>query len=648
MARPILLSNGEMHVGLNHFGQVHDFFYPYVGQENHAAAKQLRHRVGVYVNGKIYWLDEEGWSISCRYYDGVLVSRTTAQHDEIGIRLEFDDCVDSKLNVFLRNIQVINMSDVTRDIRLFLHQVFVISNSHLSDTVQYLPDDHVIMHYKGHRTLYVNARHASGELFDDYSVGLFGIEGRDGTYRDADDGVLSKNSVEHGQVDSVLGLYMTVAPQSSQRVHYWVAAGKSQREASQLNNTIQSDGLLHHVLSTANDWSHAMAPVLKVSKRVPEKYRNGFINSALFIKAAIDKRGAVMASTDTTMLNYSRDSYVYCWPRDAVYVLWPLMRLGFTTELVNFFSFCRRVKHPDGYLNHKFQADGSVGSSWHPYTHAHRPSSPPIQTDETAAVVFLFGQYFRLHNDKELLQNFYATLVEPMTNFLAGFIGEDKLPNPSYDLWEEKYLTTTYTTALTFAALQEAVYLAEQIGDRESAVRWQAVAEDMQEVRDRFFDEDTSYFIKGYIHTDQGLKVDKVIDSSSLFGVFMYGYFEADDPRCNRAYETLRQNLLVDEVAVIRYTDDIYHKSSDEVANPWPVTSLWLAQYALEKNDTKLAEKVLDWITGLMGESGSLAEQYVPHTDITRSVDPLTWSHAEYMSAILDMITEKRDEEKAQ
>ena len=38
MSRPIVLSNGHMHVGLNTFGLVHDFYFPYVGQENHAAA----------------------------------------------------------------------------------------------------------------------------------------------------------------------------------------------------------------------------------------------------------------------------------------------------------------------------------------------------------------------------------------------------------------------------------------------------------------------------------------------------------------------------------------------------------------------------------------------------------------------------------
>jgi hypothetical protein len=53
MPRPIVLSNGELHVGINNFGGIHDFYYPYVGLENHAAGKDLRHKIGVYVDGTI-------------------------------------------------------------------------------------------------------------------------------------------------------------------------------------------------------------------------------------------------------------------------------------------------------------------------------------------------------------------------------------------------------------------------------------------------------------------------------------------------------------------------------------------------------------------------------------------------------------------
>jgi len=633
MARPILLSNGQLHVGLNIYGLVHDFYYPYVGLENHAAAKQLRHRIGVYVGGYFSWLDDGSWEVRPDYYGDVLVSHTVAIHEGLQVRLEFDDCVDSELNAFLRNIHVINMADTEREIKLFMHQVFVISDSNASDTAQYVPDDHAIIHYKGHRTFVIGATYDDGQPFDEYSVGLFRSEGHDGTYRDAEDGVLEKNKVEHGMVDSVIGLYITIPAHSSKRAHYWVAAGRSAREAKKVSAHIMNDGLLHHLLKTARHWAEWIKPTKDIAKKLPEAYRSGFIRSALLVKAQTDKHGAVIASTDTTMLNYSRDSYAYCWPRDGAYCLWPLMRIGYTDELLHFFAFCRRTLHDDGYLAHKYQADGAVGSSWHPYG-----DTPPIQTDETALVLFLFGQYYRMHPEPELLENFYRSLVTPMAGFLSSYVDESGLPLPSYDLWEEKHLTSTYTTALTYAALIEATYLADTMKDQENAVRWRTAAETMHAERNSFYNPTKQYFYKGFTLQDGERVFDDTIDSSSLFGAFMYGFIPVDDPTISNSFETLKLTLMSDGAKVIRYENDVYRRVGDEPSNPWPITSLWYAQYALEQNDHEQARAILDWVTAQMLPSGVLAEQYTSG-DKPLSVAPLTWSQAEYMSALLDMIT---------
>lgn len=641
MARPVVLSNSSMHVGLNIYGLVHDFYYPYVGQENHAAGRHLRHLVGVWVDGKFSWLDDGSWDIKPNYYGDVLVSQVVATHDELKVRLEFDDCVDSDMSAWLRNIHVINMSTEEREIRLFMHQVFVIGDGFTNDTVQHLPDEPAILHYKGHRVFIVNGTHADGTPFDSYSVGLFGSEGREGTFRDAEDGELMRNNVEHGCVDSVISFHMTLRSNSSHRVHYWIAAGRSEHEARRVNTIIKQDGLLHHVLKTANHWATWVKPVKQAAAKLPESYREGFVRSALILRSHIDKHGAVIASTDTAVLNYSRDGYAYCWPRDAAYVLWPLMRLGYTEELLNFFSFARRALHEDGYIGHKYRADGSLGSSWHPYTQREGYIAAPIQTDETALVLFLFGQYYRDHKERELLRSFYRSMVAPMANFLAGYTDHEGLPLPSYDLWEEKHLTTTYSTAVTYAAMVEASYLAERIGDTESAVRWHAAAEKIQAKRDVFYNSDKKFFYKGFTEKDGQRVFDDTIDSSSLFGAFMFGLFNDDSKDLiDTAYDTLTKTLVSDDVQIIRYENDTYRREGDGPSNPWPVTSLWFAQFALERGNSEQAVKTLDWVTDVMFPSGVIAEQYNADGQ-PRSVAPLAWSQAEYMNTLLDMITDQ-------
>ena len=87
------------------------------------------------------------------------------------------------------------------------------------------------------------------------------------------------------------------------------------------------------------------------------------------------------------MLNYSRDAYAYSWPRDGAYTLWPLIRMGYTDEAHRFFEFTKRGLHADGYVMHKYRADGALGSSWHSYVHD-GVIAPPIQEDETALSLF--------------------------------------------------------------------------------------------------------------------------------------------------------------------------------------------------------------------------------------------------------------------
>lgn len=643
MARPVVLSNGEMHVGLNRYGLVHDFYYPYVGQENHTAAKHLRHRVGVWVDGQLSWLDDKTWDVKIAYHNDVLVSRITVTHSGLQVAIEFDDFVDSSSNSFMRNIHVINHGDNERDIKLYLHQVFVISDSYGSDTVQYLPDEQAILHYKGHRSFIVGGAHHDGRPIDQYSVGLFGIEGHDGTYRDAEDGELSGNPVEHGRVDSVMGLVFHIKAHSSARCSYWIAAGTLLREARHIHRRIQKNGVLHYLLKTTLYWRHWTKPLKTISERLDGPYAKAFIRSGQLLKSHQDKHGAVIASCDTTMLNYERDSYAYCWPRDGAYVMWPLVRLGYREEPLHFFNFIRRVMHEDGYVMHKYQPDGTVGASWHPYVHDNA-NIAPIQEDETAIVVFLFGQYYSTHQDRSLLDAYYPTMVKPMANFLAGYIDEDThLPKPSYDLWEEQFMTTTYTTAVVHAALCEAAVLADVLGDTEASVRWQTVADDMKEAAaTRLYDYDRQYFYKGLRRVGGELAADDTVDTASFFGSFMFGLFDVSSDHMQKAYQTLLKTLVADGPGIPRYERDSYHRINDAApSNGWFITALWHAQYLIEIDQIDQAKSIIDWVLDHALSTGVLSEQVLPDGSQT-SVAPLTWSHAELVSTLLDLAMTKK------
>lgn len=624
---------------------VHDFYYPYVGLENHAAARAMRHRIGVWVENKFSWLDDGSWNTKQVYESEALIGITTATCEWLGITLKFYDCIDSEYDAFLRSVEIINYHGQEREIRLFMHQVFLISNSLSGDTAQYLPGEAAILNYKGHRAFVIGTENHKGQTFDQYAIGVYGIEGKDGTFRDAEDGELSGNAVEHGSVDSIVRHCQVIEAHGSARVHYWVACGKAIKSAVALHHEIVRDGVQYRQNITEQSWRHWLGKSEVVRKHIPEEYKDSFTKSLLITKSHIDSRGGVIASTDTTMLNYWRDAYTYAWPRDGALSLWPLLRLGYYDELQRFFEFCRRGLSTDGFLAHKYQADGAIGSSWHPYVYAGKPE-PPIQEDETAIVLFLCGEYYRQTNDKFFLNHYYASFIKPMAHFLATYIDNTtKLPRASYDLWEQTFLTTTYSTATVYGALKSAVELAEENGDKQSAISWQVVADDIHvAAHEKLYNKERKFFYRG-LRVEKGGSIyhDETIDVSSFYGAFMFGLFPLYGDEVKQSFESLGQRFNISDnpnvvTPMPRYEGDDYLAVAHGEGNPWFVTTTWLAQYYLETKQYDRARAIVRWVRDSMMPSGVLAEQINPRTGQFVSVAPLTWSQAEYMNVVLDMV----------
>ncbi len=643
MAKSLVFGNGRLHVGLDEHGLVHDIYFPQIGLESHLAPHGPGHKVGVFVDGWISWLDEPGWSVGARYHDGTMIGETVAVNDALGLRIEFTDAVDRETDMFVRSTHVINLRGDERRVALYCYQAFMIGESASSDTAQYRPDIPAIMHYKGNRVFMASlTRDEVG--FDDFSVGKYDMEAGSGTFRDAEDGKLEKNMVENGRVDSTMSLHLSLGAYDSARASYVLAAAESIPDAERLVSDFVTNGAMHYLARTASLW-RAWTEKARVPGRLDEKYQRAIVESLIVIAAHLDERGAVMASLDSSLKNHPQDdTYNFCWGRDAAYILWPLLRLGYTDELLRFFDFSVRGLHEDGYLHHKYRADGSLGSTWLPYQHPDNTIHPPIQADETASVLFLLGQYYRHTNEQAFITQYYESLIEPMANFLTGYTSDDGLPLPSYDPWEHSYLTHTYTTAVTYASLLEASELADAYGRSADGARWRAAADAMQSAAAAFYNADEQYFYKGFLTWPGGERqFEPLLDISSLYGAFMFGLFDLESDELEKSIKTAREKLRSGSL-YIRFAGDDYF-GDPAAPNPWPVVSLWMAETALERDEIDEAEPILEAVFELRSQSGILTEQVDPKTHAPTSLAPLVWSHAEFISALIDYTQTKRPNE---
>jgi len=641
MGRPVILGNGSLTVGLDETGLVHDFYYPYVGLDNLTTARSLPHKVGIWVDGEFSWVDSKDWQTTVDFESDVLVSRVQMHSDKLQIELGFRDFVDSEFNAFCRQLTIRNLADHGRQVRVFFHQVFQISRAGRGDTALYVPDGNYLLDYKGRCSLIIYGQDADGTGMDQYSVGSSGIEGKEGTWRDAEDGELSDNPVEHGGVDSTLRCSVVLSAESSQVVDYWVVAADSQYSAEKIHNEILESGLSSRLEKLKEYWHDWMAPAVEQLKAMPQAHSMAIKKALLVIKAHTDRRGGIIASCDSSIYNYGRDYYSYVWPRDGSYAMWPLIRLGFTEEPKRFFSFCRDILHPDGYLAHKFQPDRAIGSTWHPLIH-NRHSELAIQEDETATVLYMLGEYFETTQDAEFVQSMYTTFIQPAANFMAEFRDEStKLPHASYDLWEEKFGTTAYTTALVYRALITAAEMAEVFEFPDDAAHWRDVAAEIAANCHLFYDENAGYLRKGYLLQDNGsLEYDNTLDASSAYGPLMFATEAFGGKAVRSTFKTLEDTLLDKSPCggLPRYTQDTYFACEPPyLGNPWFVTTLWMAQYYLQLHREPDADRLVEWTLGYAMHSGALSEQVNPTDGSPLSVAPLVWSHAELINTLLDV-----------
>jgi GH15 family glucan-1,4-alpha-glucosidase len=640
MARPVVLSNGQLFVGLDERGLVHDFYYPYVGLDNLTNARSSQHKIGVWIDGAFSWTSESEWATAVLYEDDSLISNVSMHSTKLGVTLDFTDFIDPEYNAFVRRITVTNNASTKRDIRVFMHQVFQISRAGRADTAMYVPDDHYLLDYKGRCCLLMAGQVVGGEPFDQFAVGSYNIEGKAGTYQDAEDGMLSDNPVEHGGVDSVLRFRNETEANSSFAIDYWVVAADSQQDAEVVHNLYKEKLIDPRLKATRDHWREWLKPSEARLEALPAEHRKAVVRSMLIIKAHCDVRGSILASGDSSIFNYGRDYYCYCWPRDGAYAVWPLLRLGQYEEAKKFFEFARDTRHKDGYLMHKYQPDRAVGSTWHPMLHG-KHAELAIQEDETASVVFMIGEYYRLTEDRAYVETFYDTFISPAATFMANFIDEPTgLPHASYDLWEQRFLTNTYSVCVTIAALETAAELATALDHPADAVAWNRAAEGIRHNLDGLY-HPSGYYRKGFLLQDTGdLEYNDIVDISNLYGPYMYAQLPHDDARMQGTLKAVEDKLLNTSPigGVVRDEDDGYFRAKSQYkGNPWIVCTLWLAQYYCSIRQTDKAEELLDWALARQMPSGVLSEQFDPETGEPLSVAPLVWSHAEMINTILDL-----------
>ncbi len=649
MPRSLVLGNGHMLATFDEHLQMRDLYYPYVGMEDQTTYGHL-HRVGFFIEGAFHWMDDGSWEISIDYIENSLVGYCTAINNDLQITVTFEDFVYTTSNVLFRKLSILNQADRKREIKVFFSHDLHLYGDKMQDTAQYEPKWNGVLHYRKNRYFLVSGEwdEKNGAGVDEYTVGKSEFQDKEGTWRDAEDGHLHENPIEQGSVDSTVGFTNTFEKKEQKVLYMWLIAAKKYEEIHLMVDRVSEltpKVILDHTRDYWQKWSQKEHFDFK---GLPEEVLKLFTRSLLTIRTQADDGGAIIAANDSDIMKFNKDTYTYMWPRDGALVSMALSETGYEAMVRDFLFFCENIITKEGYVLHKYNPDGSVGSSWHPKI-KDGEIHLPIQEDESALILVALQKYYEHFHNIEVVKKLFDGMVLRIGNWLMEFVDKKTgLPLYSYDLWEEHRGVFSYTASCTYGGLKAAELLATETGHVSDAKKFAKAAKKMQKAicEHLYCKKEKRFYKRVLIKNGKIIEKDSTVDASLAF-VWKMGVLPVKDERIQNTMEAIKKHLIVPgEVGgIARYQTDFYQfdyknlSHNDLPGNPWIITTLWLAEYemltAQSREDLEKPLEKLLWVTNQASSAGMLPEQMHPVTGEPLSVAPLTWSHSTFVSSVM-------------
>ncbi len=645
MPKDIPVSNGNLLFNFDLDYRIRDVYFPLIGQENHSKGHPFR--FGVWADGNFSWMGP-GWKKDLRYHDNSLVTEVFLKNEDLGLELRCRDAVDFDLNVYIKEIEARDLRGRERQVRLFFTQDFHLYGNEIGDTVYFDPRTRSIIHYKANRYFLVNCHENGKQGVECFACGDKEVPGKQGTWKDAEDGELSGNPVAWGSADSTIGIRLNVPPGGKATAFYWLAAGTQYHEVARLNQDVSEKTPAELLKRTSAYWAAWAQKETRSFGDLPEPVTNIFNRSLLILRTQIDNRGAIIAANDSDIVRFGGDTDSYMWGRDGAFVAAALAKAGYGEVCRRFFEFCSKVLSEDGFLFQHYNPDGSLASTWHSWVQDGKEVLP-IQEDSTALVLWALWIHYQNSKDIEFVKPLYKTLIQKSADFLVAHRDPGTLlPIPSYDLWEERYGTHSFTVAAVIAGLKAAANFAKLFQDASLTEKYDTAVQEMCEgLAKHLYHTGLKRYARSGYRKGSAYELDEVIDVS-LLGLATLGALPPKDPRMVETIEAIRRQLWVKTRigGCARYQDDRYHRPKDcpkDVAgNPWFISTLWLGECFIARAESlgELHEAVpyLEWCAKNVLPSGVLAEQVHPVSGRPLSVSPLTWSHSAFVWTVLQYV----------
>jgi GH15 family glucan-1,4-alpha-glucosidase len=264
-----------------------ELYFPMWGRRTHVYGKFCRLGFG-WTTILLGWT---GWQLDLQYLPDTLVTEVRLYNQELEVSLVCHDAIDFHEDIYLREINVENLSPQQREIRLFFSLDLGIAGNDLGDTAGFDPKTGGVVHYKGTRYFLAGGGFIESYGLSQYAVGQKGVNGKEGTFKDAEDGLLSGNPIAQGSVDSVIGVRLTLEGGAQGKAYFWVVAGQTWEDVLSLDSLVKHK-LPQNIIKRTADFGGCGSQRILSSAPGSEKVAQLYRRSLLIIRTQVDSRAS--------------------------------------------------------------------------------------------------------------------------------------------------------------------------------------------------------------------------------------------------------------------------------------------------------------------------------------------------------------------
>ncbi|MBS3815983.1 MAG: hypothetical protein KGY76_00270 [Candidatus Thermoplasmatota archaeon] len=472
---------------------------------------------------------------------------------------------------------------------------------------------------------------------------FLGDWGGDSAYDAVQEGLQDNENLTTGKGNDYMEFDLgELAPEENEEVTLFFSMGKNKTESLERLSMAREKGW-DSLRTETTDWWKDWISKAKIPSGLNETTERVYRRALITMRGNFnEKLGHIPASP------LIQPEYKQSWPRDGTYIAWTYDSAGYHEEARKFYEFMASVQEDDGGWLQSYNPDGkAVGAV------DYLPDQQAGPELDQPSLVVMGAWYHYLHTEnKTWLKNYYNETIKPAASYLTERIWDNDLLVPHCDYnerpfeWSQSFWSNTLAVAAWNRTREIASILGKDEQFRDELMN--ASSRVYQGIEEHLWDENESVYLQRIVYNQTDNDIDPMPDPpSSPDDEHYYTYpnggldwvpsmwwldvHSPDDPRIKDTFE--------------------YSTAHDPSPGPgWNFTHDWTNRYlylsfyctrAGRRNVSDrymwramqarsplnyLPETTKDYGDGRLGQAyrgGSTA-------------NPLTWTHATFVQAILD------------